>query len=100
MRGISLLELLFYRYIPVLVMTCLFVMLPMEMEFVAPTMAISFTHKGKGIAPGRICIRLRKNRSTRRNRSRYRQLALRCDDIQYRLREIWTIPRHFQGITF
>lgn len=95
-----MLELLFYRYVPVLMMTFLFVMLPMEMEGVAPTAAISFTHKGKGVFLGRTCIRMRKNRSTRQNRSRFRQLVLRCDDIQYRLRGIWTIPRHFQGITF
>ncbi|MGF7089205.1 hypothetical protein JOD24_003086 [Kroppenstedtia sanguinis] len=95
-----MLELLFYRYIPVLVMTCLFVMIPMEMEYGTPTVAISFPYKGKRIHPRDICIRLRKTGSSHQNRNWYRQQALRCDDIQYRLRAIWTIPRHFQGITF
>jgi hypothetical protein len=30
----------------------------------------------------------------------FRHFAAQCDDIQYRLRGIWTIPRQYQSDTF
>ncbi|OYD07713.1 hypothetical protein CHM34_09565 [Paludifilum halophilum] len=47
-----------------------------------------------------VYIRVQKNRSARRLNHWFRQVCLRCNDIQYRQRGIWTIPRQFQSDTF